>query len=128
MRRNPTPTLARRRRAARRGAFVTTIAIMLIALVAVALAALTTRIGTTARQARQAREQAQVEQLMLAGMELSRQGGAEVDREIELPAALVEEGAKLRLLRTGKQLEIEAALGHTRMRQPMPTRSSPTDQ
>ena len=108
----------------RQRAFVTTMAIMLIALVAVAVAALTARVGTVARQARQAREQAQVEQLILAGMDLARQGAAE-DRAIALPAALTDEGAALRLVKNGKAVEVEASFGRTRMREVMGTKAAP---
>jgi type II secretory pathway component PulK len=98
----------------RRRGFVLTVAVMLIALAAVAIAVLTARVGTTARQVRQAREQAQVEQLLLAGMEVAKQGQRE--REIALPSALSENGAKLKLVVRGEQVAVEASMGSTTMR------------
>jgi type II secretory pathway component PulK len=98
-----------------RPGFVTTLAVMMIGLVAVALAALTTRVGTAARQAAAAREQAQVEQLLLAGIEIARQGAGE--RPITLPTALADEGAKLKLSVRGKRVEIEAQVGRSHARE-----------
>jgi len=105
-----------RKRYGRRG-FVIAIAVMLIALVAVALAAMSARISTVARQSMQAAQQAQSEQLILAGMDIAKESPAA--REIRLPGALVEEGAKLRLLKTGNQLDLEVSLNRTRMHQPI---------
>lgn len=103
----------------RRG-FVTVIAIMLMALVGVAVAAVMMRVGTSARQGRALREQAQVEQVLLAGMDLARSGAARAEGEIALPAELSAEGAKLRVVREGKRLELEARVGRVILRTPMP--------
>jgi type II secretory pathway component PulK len=91
----------------RRRAMVSVMAIMLVGLVAVALAGLTALVGTAARQATQAREEAQAEQLLIAGAELARQGGA--GGKVELPKAL--EGATLTI--QGKR--VEAAVGRARL-------------
>jgi type II secretory pathway component PulK len=98
-----------------RPAFVTTLAVMMIALVAVALAALTTRIGTAARQATAAREQAQVEQLVLAGLQIAAEQTADVDKDIPLPKELAEAGVKLRVTIRAKHVAIEAQYGRARM-------------
>jgi len=91
--------------------------------VAVALAALTTRISTVARQSMQGAEQAQSEQLILAGMEIARE--SREAREIRLPGALVEEGAKLRFAKKENQLEIEADVGRMHLTQPIATSPQP---
>jgi hypothetical protein len=106
----------------RRG-FVTLIAIMLMALVGVAVAAVMMRVSTSARQGRAEREEAQVEELLLAGMNLARQGGVRAEGEIALPAELMMEGAKLRVVRAGKGLELEARIGRLVKRAEMPERA-----
>jgi len=98
----------------KRPAFVTTLAIMLMALVAVALAAITARVATAARQSTTERERAQVEQLVVAGMDLSA-GAPDGDRTIQLPPAL--EGASLRISVHGKRVEVIAKVGATTLRQ-----------
>jgi len=90
----------------RRRAVVSVMAVMLIALVAVALAGLTALVGTAARQANAAREQAQAEQLLLAGIEVARAGGT---GKVALPRDV--EGASLVI--EGKQ--VEAVVGKTRV-------------
>jgi type II secretory pathway component PulK len=97
-----------------RPAFVTTLAVMMIALVAVALAGLTTRLGTAARQATAAREQAQVEQLVLVGLRIAAQQAGDVDQNIPLPEELVEAGAKLKVTIRAKHVAIEAQYGRAR--------------
>jgi hypothetical protein len=103
----------------RQRGFVTTMAIMLMALVAVVVATLMMRISTSARQGRQEQDQAQVEQLLLAGMDRVR-GGESQPGEIALPRSLVEEGAKLTIIRSEGQTELEASLGRIVLRQPLP--------
>lgn len=100
----------------RRRGFVTTIAIMLMALVAVVVGTLMMRVSTSARQGRADREQAQVEQLLLAGRDWVR-GDEKAEGEMVLPAELAVEGAKLKVLREGKRVEVEATLGRIVMRQ-----------
>jgi hypothetical protein len=85
----------------------------MIALVAVALAGLTARLSTSARQAAQARERAQVEELVLAGIEAARADPAA--RGIELPAALREGGGSLKLTPRDGRVAIEAVVGRTRV-------------
>ena len=102
----------------RRNGFVTTLAVMMIALVAVALAALTTRVATAARQATAAREQAQVELLVQAGMQIAAQhsgGGGDFKQDVALPAELKEAGAKLTVSVREKRVEVIAQFGRARM-------------
>jgi type II secretory pathway component PulK len=99
----------------RRAAFVTTLAVMMIALVAVALAALTARVGTAARQATAAREQAQVEQLVTAGMQIAARQTGDFKQDIPLPEELKEAGAKLTVTVRGKRVEVVAEYGRARM-------------
>jgi type II secretory pathway component PulK len=105
------------KRPARR-AFVTTMAVFMIALVAVALAALTSEVGTAARQANAQRERAQAEQLLIAGIEIARQAQLTGDRTIKLPSSLVEEVAGLKINLQGKRLHVEATVGRTKLREP----------
>lgn len=113
------PELVRSR--LRRRGFVTTMAIMLMALVGVVVGTLMMRVSTSARQGRAEREQAQVEQLLLAGMDWVR-GDAKAEGEMALPPELAAEGAKLKVIRTGPRVEVEATLGRIVMRQAMPGR------
>ena len=101
----------------RRTGFVTTLAVMMIALVAVALAALTTRVATAARQATAAREQAQVELLIQAGMQIAAQhsGGGDFKQDVTLPDELKEAGASLTVTVRGKRVEVFAEYGRARM-------------
>src|SRR5258706_2497817 len=112
---SPNQGRCKMKRRTTRPAFVTTLAVMMIALVAVALAALTTRIGTAARQSTAAREQAQVEQLVLAGLQIAAQQTADVDKDIPLPKELAEAGAKLKITTRAKHIAIEAQYGRARM-------------
>jgi hypothetical protein len=114
-RRDITRQMARGRRG-----FVTVIAIMLMALVGVAVAAVMMRVSTSARQGRAQREQAQVEQVLLAGMDLARSGAARAEGEMALPDELKREGARLRVVREGKGLALEATLGRLTLRAAMP--------
>lgn len=98
-----------------RRAFVTAMAVTLIALVALALAGLTARVSTTARQAAQSRERAQAEELVLAGVAAARKGPAA--GTIELPPALGDSGAVLKLTPHDGHLRIEATVGRTRVTQ-----------
>lgn len=102
----------------RRRGFVTTMAIMLMALVAVVVGTLMMRVSTSARQGRAEREQAQVEQLLLAGMDWVR-GDSKAEGEMALPPELAAEGAKLKVIRTGQRVEVEATLGRIVMREAM---------
>jgi type II secretory pathway component PulK len=105
----------RRRVERNRRGFVTALAITMIALVAVALAGLTARLSTTARQAAREREQAQVEELVLAGIEAARREPGGVARVIELPEALRASGGSLNVSKRGGRVEIEAVVGRTRV-------------
>lgn len=96
----------------RRG-FVTALAVTMIALVAVALAGLTARLSTSARQAAQARERAQVEELVLAGIEAARADPAA--RAVELPAGLREAGASLKVTPQEGRVQVEAVVGRMRV-------------
>jgi type II secretory pathway component PulK len=96
---------------------VTAFAVTLIALVAVALAALTARVSTVAREAARDRERAQVEELIDAGVRMARQSARAEARSIELPDVLKEQAASLKLTPRGDGVEVEAALGSTRMTQ-----------
>jgi hypothetical protein len=107
-------------RSGRRG-FVTTMAIMLMALVGVVVGTLMMRVSTSARQGRADREQSQVEQLLLAGRDWVR-GDEKAKGEMALPASLVAEGAKLRVVREGLSVEVEATLGRIVMRQAVTAR------
>jgi len=102
------------RRTNRRRGMVTAMAVTLMALVAIALAGLTARVSTVARQAVAERERAQVEELVLAGIEAARAkpaaGGA-----VELPASLREAGGSLKVTPAGGRVRIEAAVGRTRV-------------
>jgi type II secretory pathway component PulK len=82
-------------------------ALMLIALVAVALAAMTTGLATAARQSRDQQDQAQLRQLLHAGVQLARanQPGA-----AQLPESL-KERAQLTVETTGNQATVRAAVG-----------------
>lgn len=100
------------RRPPRRG-MVTAMAVTLMVLVGVALAAMTARVSTVARQATAAREQAQVEELVLAGIEAAR--GNPAVSAVELPAALREAGASLKVTPREGRVEIEAVVGRTRV-------------
>jgi hypothetical protein len=102
-RRNPRP----------RRAFVTAMAVTLIALVAVALAGLTARVSTTARQAAQSRERAQVEELLFAGIDAARQDAT--PRGLELPTVLRDAGASVKLASRDGHLQIEAIVGRSRL-------------
>jgi hypothetical protein len=88
-------------------------AVTLMALVAVALACLTARVSTVARQAAADRERAQVEELVLAGIEAARRDPAA--RGVELPAALREAGGSLKVTPREGRVEIEAVVGRTRV-------------
>ena len=99
----------------KRAGFVTTLAVMMIALVAVALAALTTRVGTAARQATAAREQAQVELLIQAGMQIAAGKTEDFKQDVALPDELKEEGAKLTVSVRGKKVEVVAEYGRAKM-------------
>ena len=98
-----------------RQGFVTALAVTMIALVAVALAALTARLSTTARQAARERERAQVEELVLAGVEAARREPGGAARTIELPEGLRAAGAVLKVTPKGGRVEIEAVVGRTRV-------------
>ena len=103
-------------RRSRRIGFVTTLAVMMIALVAVALAALTMRVGTSARQATAAREQAQVELLIQAGLQIAAQHEAgDFKADVALPDELKEAGAKLTVSVRGKKVEVVAEYGRAKM-------------
>ena len=101
----------------RRHGFVMVLALTLITLVGVALTTITARLRTSVIQAEDARRRAQVEQLLLAGIEVAREGVAEGKHDVPLPAGLAEEGAKLTVTGAGKRAVIEAVLGTTRGRQ-----------
>ncbi len=96
--------------------FVTTMAIMLMALVGVVVGTLMMRVSTSARQGRAEREQAQVEQMMLAGMDWVR-GDEKAEGEMTLPPELAGEGAKLKVIRTGQRVEVETTLERIVIRQ-----------
>ena len=90
-----------------RRALATTMALMLIALVSVALVTMTTRLATAARQSRDRQDQAQLRQLLHAGVELARAnqtGGA------PLPEPL-KDHAQLTVETSGNQATIRAAVG-----------------
>jgi type II secretory pathway component PulK len=94
---------------------VTTFALMMMALVAVAVAALTTRLATAAKHTSHAREQAQVEELLLAGAELARQGGAgQAEQDVDLPTSLADAGVKLSVIVRDGRAQVQAAVGRTR--------------
>ena len=99
----------------RRG-FVTIFALTLVALVGLALAAITVRLGATARAVADARRTAQVQQLILAGMEAARAGG-DGAREVGLPGALAAEGAKVRVEQRGGRVVIDVEFAGARRRQ-----------
>jgi len=102
----------------RRQAFVATFAILMIALVAACLLALANQVGTAVRQARGEREAAQAEQLLLAGMEIAREGKVEGNQTVKLPAAVADESVSLTLTRQGDQITVEARVGTTFLREP----------
>jgi type II secretory pathway component PulK len=93
-------------------------AIMMMGLVAAAVAALATQLATSARQANTQREEAQAEQLLIAGIEIARQAKPNAAQSIKLPAALSEESASLKLTPAKNQVAIEAQVGKTLFRQP----------
>lgn len=101
----------------RRRAFISIMAIMMMALVAAAVAALATQLATSARQANTQREEAQAEQLLIAGMEIARQTKPTAAQSIKLPAALSEESASLKLTPGKNQVAIEAQVGKTAFRE-----------
>jgi type II secretory pathway component PulK len=82
-------------------------ALMLIALVAVALASMTTRLGTAARQSRDQQDQAQLRQLLHAGVAQARanQTGA-----AQIPEPL-KDHAQLTVEMTGNQATIRIVIG-----------------
>ena len=100
---------------AHRRAMVTAMAVTLMVLVGVALAALTAKLSTTARQTTTAREQAQLEELLLAGLTAAR--ADPTPRTLDLPPILKESSASLKLTPHGNRIEIEAVLSHTRTAQ-----------
>ena len=101
----------------RRRAFISIMAIMMMALVAAALVALATQLATSARQANTQREEAQAEQLLIAGMEIARQAKPNAPQSITLPAALSEDSASLKLTPGKNQVAIEARGGKTVFRE-----------
>jgi type II secretory pathway component PulK len=98
-----------------RRAFVTAMAVTLIALVAVALAALTTRVSTTARQAAQSHDRAQAEELILAAIAAVQKDPAV--RTIELPSVLRDTGASVKLTGQNGRVRIEVTVGRTHLMQ-----------
>jgi hypothetical protein len=102
----------------RRRAFVATFAILMIALVAACLLALANQVGTAVRQARDERETAQAEQLLLAGMEIAREGKVAGNQTVKLPAALGDESVSLTITRQGDQTHVHARVGTTVLREP----------
>jgi uncharacterized membrane protein len=99
----------RRSNRCRRSGFITALAITMIALVAVALAGLTARVSTVARQSAQERERAQVEELVLAGIEAVRADPA--PREMAVPGG----AGSLKISAHDGRTEIEAVVGRTRV-------------
>jgi hypothetical protein len=102
----------------RRRAFVAAFAVLLIGLVSVALLALASQFATAARQARAAREEAQAEQLLLAGMEIARQSKTPGNQTVKLPSALPDESVSLTIRREGNEATVEARVGTTVLREP----------
>jgi type II secretory pathway component PulK len=92
-------------------------AIMLMAIVAVALAALTSRLGTAARIARAEREEAQVRQLLLAGVEYARAHPHEGERAMPLPEAVMNQGASVKITTKDGRSRIEARVGKSAVTQ-----------
>ena len=101
--------------ARRRPGSVTVFALTLVALVGMALAAITVRLSATAHQAAEARHSAQVQQLILAGIEVARRGIA--TGEVALPDVLAAGGGKLSVKRDGARVIIETELHGARGRQ-----------